>query len=214
MEGGSTAVDLYAGIGYFAFMYAKAGVDCVLGWEINGWSVEGFRRGAKANGWPVGIVEGDKSMVGGGEGEEKEEEDWVEAVKKNRLIMFAEDNHKAPDRIQKLRDHIPPVRHVNCGFLPSSKHSWDAAVQILDPKEGGWIHAHENVAQADIKTRKSEVEALFTALANSRQVHHTPYTVTCEHVERVKSYAPGVLHCVFDIRTSAASSISTPPLTG
>jgi tRNA wybutosine-synthesizing protein 2 len=24
--------------------------------------------------------------------------------------------------------------------------------------------------------------------------------VVCEHVERVKTFAPGVMHCVFDIR--------------
>ena len=44
--GKSVLWDLYAGIGYFAFSYAKAGVGKVLCWEINPWSVDGLRRGA------------------------------------------------------------------------------------------------------------------------------------------------------------------------
>ncbi|KAL2155478.1 hypothetical protein VTH82DRAFT_220 [Thermothelomyces myriococcoides] len=44
------AVDLYAGIGYFAFSYARLGLR-VLCWELNPWSVEGLRRGAAANGF-------------------------------------------------------------------------------------------------------------------------------------------------------------------
>lgn len=49
------AVDLYAGIGYFVFSYAKLGFR-LLCWEINPWSVEGLRRGAVANGWDVVVL--------------------------------------------------------------------------------------------------------------------------------------------------------------
>lgn len=41
----AVAVDLYAGIGYFAFSYAAAGFGKVFCWELNAWSVEGLRRG-------------------------------------------------------------------------------------------------------------------------------------------------------------------------
>ncbi|CAD6446189.1 46900058-1992-4770-8561-c5930b99f89e [Sclerotinia trifoliorum] len=51
-----TAVDLYAGIGYFVFSYVGMGVRRVVGWELNGWSVEGLRRGAVANGWGIRVV--------------------------------------------------------------------------------------------------------------------------------------------------------------
>src|SRR2546423_1828954 len=51
-----SAVDLFVGIGYFAFSYLKRGVGVVWGWEINGWSVEGLRRGCKENGWRVEIL--------------------------------------------------------------------------------------------------------------------------------------------------------------
>jgi len=39
--------DLYVGIGYFAFSYVKAGAKRVWGWDLNAWSVEGLRKGAK-----------------------------------------------------------------------------------------------------------------------------------------------------------------------
>ncbi|KAK3899597.1 S-adenosyl-L-methionine-dependent methyltransferase [Staphylotrichum tortipilum] len=51
---GKWAVDLYAGIGYFAFCYAALGLR-VLCWEVSPWSVEGLRRGAAANGFSVRV---------------------------------------------------------------------------------------------------------------------------------------------------------------
>lgn len=179
--GESSAVDLYAGIGYFAFSYAKAGVGRVLCWEINGWSVEGLRRGAEANGWGVRVVNGEMEC-----GEE-------------RLVVFQESNEQAARRIEGMRDSIPPVRHVNCGFLPSSKESWETAVEVLDPVQGGWIHAHENIAVKDIDSRKKTIVEIFAALAEKHHGCHPVRQVHCEHLERVKDYAPGVVHCVLDI---------------
>lgn len=54
-EGDCSAVDLYAGIGYFAFSYRTAGIRCVLGWDLNGWSCEGFRRGRRFGSLRIGI---------------------------------------------------------------------------------------------------------------------------------------------------------------
>ena len=183
----TSAVDLYAGIGYFAFSYAKAGIGKVLCWEINPWSIEGLRRGAKSNGWGVKVIQdGHKFIETIDEGE--------------RLFVFQEDNENAVGSIAALRDSMPPVRHVNCGLLPSSKSSWEIAVQALDPM-GGWIHAHENIAKADIDTRKEEVVAIFARLVNEHygQRLQSQQEVKCMHVEHVKSYAPGIVHCVLDI---------------
>ncbi|TVY58174.1 tRNA wybutosine-synthesizing protein 2, partial [Lachnellula cervina] len=72
------AVDLYAGIGYFVFSYAALGMR-VYGWEINGWSVEGLRRGAGLNGWGVRAVKGDEKWHVNEEGNEK-------------IVVFEEDN--------------------------------------------------------------------------------------------------------------------------
>ena len=183
-----SAVDLYSGIGYFAFSYAKAGVGKVLCWEINPWSVEGLRRGAEANKWDVHITKSGDSVN-------------VEEYDDARIVVFKESNECAAGRIDSIKDHIPPVKHVNCGYLPSSKDSWETAVKVVDVT-GGWIHAHENIAMKDVESRKAEIVDIFHGLARQR----FEAKVECEHVELVKSYAPGVMHCVFDIAISPSSS--------
>lgn len=199
----SSAVDLYAGIGYFAFCYARAGVGRVFCWEINGWSVEGLRRGARGNGWGVRVLEEEEDGRMGGEARVGEE----------RLVGFQEDNQNASARVEKLRSHVPPVRHVNCGFLPSSSASWPVAVAVLDPVQGGWVHAHENIAVTDIESRREETTKEFKALAN-HDANRPRWHVQCQHLHRVKSYAPGVMHCVLDIYIApmSANANATPTL--
>jgi len=183
----TSAVDLYAGIGYFAFSYVSAGVGKVLCWEINSWSIEGLRRGAGGNKWSVKVIESDEpleNIVGGDE----------------RLLVFPESNEHAATWIEAMRGKIPPVKHVNCGLLPSSKDSWDVAVQVLD-SAGGWLHVHENIAKKDIESTKEEIVEVFLGLTSKYygQKPKEQRSVECEHVELVKSYAPGVMHCVLDI---------------
>ena len=190
----SMAVDLYAGIGYFAFSYAKAGMAKVLCWEINPWSVEGLKRGAKGNNW--------KTVVMG-------ENDGYESIfprireQHPKFIIFRENNENATRRIQAMLSglfppfsHLAPIRHVNCGYLPSSKDSWKTAVDVLDEHQGGWIHVHENIRKSDIDARKAEIVDIFKRLTDGKS---GICRVSCDHLERVKSYAPGIIHCVLDI---------------
>ncbi|KAL8933282.1 MAG: hypothetical protein Q9216_006437 [Gyalolechia sp. 2 TL-2023] len=193
---GSTAVDLYAGIGYFAFSYAKAEAGKVLCWELNGWSIEGLQRGAKKNGWSVKTVETSRT-------ESILDDSNQDATKfgNERFLIFHESNAHAAERVQGLRHQLPPIRHVNCGYLPSSSNSWGVAVQALDPVEGGWIHAHENVPVKKIEKRKEEIVDIFKDLIQQYHTLNSPSTfnVECQQIEQVKAYAPGIIHCVFDI---------------
>ncbi|KAK8219227.1 S-adenosylmethionine-dependent methyltransferase [Zalaria obscura] len=191
---GCAAVDLYAGIGYFTFSYLAAGVAKVLGWDINPWSIEGLRRGALANGWTPRI---------GGEGDPDPSTDVLVdgAV---RLLAFCESNENAGERIRRLRAKLPPIRHINLGLLPTSKGSWRTAVEALDPQLGGWVHVHENFAVDQIEEKTEDVRQVFQRLVAevdaARSGHETEErNVAVEHVQRVKSYAPGVFHCVIDI---------------
>ncbi|KAL9610292.1 MAG: hypothetical protein Q9167_004983 [Letrouitia subvulpina] len=191
----TSAVDLYAGIGYFSFSFAKAGFGKVLCWELNGWSVEGLKRGAKKNKWNVKVVEDDAKKINNlnmGQAQHRDE----------RLIVFHESNEQAAKRVADLREQIPPIKHVNCGYLPSSRDSWKTAVKIIDPVEGGWIHAHENIKLNDISHRKEEIVEEFRYLVSetAKEVSNAPtFKVWCDHLERVKTYAPGVIHCVIDM---------------
>ena len=167
----TSAVDLYAGIGYFAFCYAKLGVSKILCWELSGWSVEGLRRGSTENGWGVEAFNFNAAK-------ETLDNETVKAKlaaahnarnahnKQNRqIIIFQEDNQNAPDRLHALRSSIPPIRHVNCGFLPTSQASWETAIRALDPRLGGWIHVHENIERNAFEQRKEEIVREFRELA-------------------------------------------------
>ncbi|KAF2873451.1 S-adenosyl-L-methionine-dependent methyltransferase [Massariosphaeria phaeospora] len=206
-EPGCTAVDLYAGIGYFAFSYKKAGVSKVLCWELNPWSIEGLRRGAQRNGWTSQIF---TNMP-------REVEEW-DLLKKNiqdvDFLVFQESNEKAMAAISQFAwgTDAPPIRHVNCGFLPSSRNSWKTAIRAMDVHLGGWIHAHENVGATELETRKGDVESemqahldLWDAERGSDGIYRR--RVGVEHVEKVKTYAPGVLHVVFDVWVDGSKDV-------
>lgn len=184
----SWAVDLYAGIGYFVFSYAALGMR-VLCWEINPWSVEGLRRGALANKWSVKVIEGDdlllpvERLLAGGE----------------RIIVFLESNEKAQGRIEEMQERglAKNIEHVNGGFLPTSEPVWQSAWEVTKFAPEAWLHLHENVGVVDIESRRRSIQRAFETWAASGASSRTP---TVEHVEQVKTFAPGVWHCVFDVR--------------
>jgi tRNA wybutosine-synthesizing protein 2 len=200
----STAADLYAGIGYFAFSYKKSGegkghgIKRVVCWELNPWSVEGLRRGAKMNGWTCQIVKEDMLH----------HDHTIRHVEPSTFeedfIVFQMSNERAEITYASMGEEGLPVRHVNLGLLPTSRLSWGSAVRMLDFQRRGWVHVHENVATKDIESRAEEICHEFQGLVDEGREEKTSgdgvrKSVQVEHVERVKMYAPGVVHCVFDV---------------
>lgn len=200
--GAWAAVDLYAGIGYFAFCYARAGAAAVLGWELSAWSVEGFRRGCEMNGWAAEIVAaGGRLSLGGDEP--------LGRGREPRMIVHQESNVRALSVVEDLRSEgaLPPVRHVNCGLLPTSTLIWRDAVRIVDPERGGWVHLHENWASdaASLRDRREQVLGILrrywtvAALEEREEPNeNVKGSLTVEDAYVVKSYAPGVVHVVWD----------------
>jgi tRNA wybutosine-synthesizing protein 2 len=199
LDSASAAVDLYAGIGYFAFSYKKSGEELesgikqVLCWEINPWSVEGLRRGAEMNGWTCRVFQSS----------EDERHHVLYPVDNSHsshvdLLVFQTSNEGAGRDYASVPSPKLPIRHVNLGLLPSSKLSWRVAVTMLDKQRGGWIHVHENVGIKDIETKRRAVEQEFQSLVAQVDGLGTK-DILVEHVEKVKMYAPGVVHCVFDV---------------
>jgi tRNA wybutosine-synthesizing protein 2 len=166
---GEEVADLYIGIGYFAFSYLKAGAKRVWGWDLNAWSVEGLRRGAKLNGWSCVINS--------------------ENVKDVRLVVFNEDNVKA---VPTLGGYGVKVKHVNLGLLPLSEGAWKVAVQILDER-GGWIHVHGNCRDSEIKEWCDGTVAVF------QRHFVKGWNVRLAERFRVKEFGPGVGHWVLDL---------------
>jgi len=124
------------------------------------------------------------------------------------------------------------IVHVNCGFLPTSEPVWrDAWAMVTrtgaagrDGSGSGWLHLHENVAADRIEARREEIGRLFQRWAaedddcnlerggdgqqrrqQQQQQKRTRRRATVEHVELVKTFAPGVWHVVFDVYCETVS---------
>lgn len=202
-----SVVDMYAGIGYFVFSYLKRGVKRVWGWEINGWSVEGLRRGCIENGWGCKVVRvNDDGTLEGGL------QELVNGLQDtDRVIVFHGDNRFAANTLEAIKRMTEDkgtwnsVRHVNLGLLPTSKPAWESACRMLDRRKGGWIHVHENVDIQQIDQKKEEIIHEFRrqkAAVDEESDSSPEAIVQCHYIEQVKTYAPGIMHCVFDIAIS------------
>lgn len=214
-------LDLYVGIGYFAFSYLKRGVGKVVGWEINGWSIEGLRRGCRANGWKIKVITvGDDGDVCDEDGRTNDDALTALLLQETqsdshiRLLAFWGDNKWALNvwqRLQRLTRQLPRgneavwtnVRHINLGLLPTSRPTWQMATDIIDSQRGGWIHIHENVNERQIEAASGQIvqELSISPAAQTKRF-------VCSHIERVKTYAPEVMHCVFDVHVSPKKGVS------
>ncbi|GKT47080.1 tRNA wybutosine-synthesizing protein 3 [Colletotrichum spaethianum] len=191
------AVDLYAGIGYFTFSYAKLGLR-VLCWELNPWSVEALRRGAVANGWQVKVVQDD----------DLEQPAAQLLTGDEQIVVFLQDNQKATVRIADIRASgtAVDILHVNGGLLPTSEPTWRPAWDMTATSlDGCWLHLHENVGIHDIEPRRTKIQSLYDGWAAATE---SGRTAAVEHVELVKTYAPDVWHCVFDVHITRSSCVT------
>lgn len=204
-------VDMFVGIGYFTFSYLRRGVRRVYGWDLNGWSIEGCRRGCERNGWDCVVFELDADGVLNVE--------WERAAqilssdgnngRRLRCVLFKGDCGYAADVIGRLSQLLdgnkqrPNIRHVNLGLLPSSGVAYESAVAVVNVRAGGWLHIHEN---AEIVRVGEKMEAVLCSLRRILSRHRAQgWTAGCEYTEMVKTYAPGVGHYVFDIHIQPPS---------
>ena len=214
-------VDMYVGIGYFALCYLARGVKRVWGWDLNGWSIEGLRRGCEANGWQCEIVELDTD----GSMSDVMFQRLLERIKHAdtaggaaviRCVAFRGDNSHSGAIMSRVKAGLGEpetlmealsVRHVNLGLLPSSEQSWKNAVRVLAPTRAAYIHVHENVDIVSTASRGQEIAQEMHRLMDVDD--RRDQSVRCVHVEHVKTYAPGVMHCVFDIEVQPPRTVST-----
>ncbi|RLN57970.1 hypothetical protein BBJ28_00005510 [Nothophytophthora sp. Chile5] len=115
----------------------------------------------------------------------------------DKCKVYLGDNRESAPTIGAVADR------VNLGLLPTSEKAWPLAVQVLKPS-GGWFHVHDNVAVEDREAWEQRVLTSMRELALQFGKH---WTITCEHVEKVKSYAPKVHHLVADIRCVPIASV-------
>ena len=85
---------------------------------------------------------------------------------------------------------------VSLGLIPSSESGWPLAVHLLK-SQGGLLHVHMNVS-------KNEAENFVTEVCRRLEIlflkDEKPMSVSCIYLERVKSYAPQIIHVVADLK--------------
>ena len=199
-------VDMYVGIGYFAIPYLKRGVRRVLGWEINGWSVEALRRGCELNNFRCEVIKVGENTL------QNEIQAIAERVRvlihrygeELRCIVFLGDNRTAMNILTALSQvegtgaGLLNIRHCNLGLLPSSQGSWRSAVHMISSVRGGWIHVHENAEIKQVDQKKLDIDRAIRSYVDDFK--DSNWHISCEHTEMVKTYAPGIGHFVFDIK--------------
>eukprot|EP00045_Choanoeca_perplexa_P004408 m.37914 g.37914 ORF g.37914 m.37914 type:complete len:380 (-) comp12556_c0_seq1:96-1235(-) len=129
----------------------------------------------------------------------------VEALKRNlelngvqdRCIVYQGDNNQvAPHGV---------ADHVNLGLIPTSANSWATALRCLKPC-GGVLHVHENVTTETGETDKQAWGRFGDALiAQLKMMDDETASMTIQHIECVKSYAPRIYHMVYDVAVTRAS---------
>lgn len=82
------------------------------------------------------------------------------------------------------------------GLLPSSEAVWQHALACLKPT-GGWLHVHMNVEKEKVQSWSDETVQKLDEMA---RVLGRNWSIEAKHIERVKSYSPGVLHVVLDVQ--------------
>lgn len=193
----------------------------------NGWSVRVVRKSADlarptvyavfSKGWVDDSTDGaeDTEDTDYGGNDDSNDDDLPE------IVIFVEDNQHAARRLAELRaaavevaatpssqlQLLGDVVHVNCGLLPLSRDTWrtafDAVVGTPQPgsSKTGWLHLHENVGVEELADRQEEIQAMMTTWTDDVSKAGTgSCTAVVEHIEQVKTFAPGVWHCVFDVR--------------
>ena len=106
-----------------------------------------------------------------------------------RLTILEGDNLSTMQQVYSLADR------VHMGILPSSKKTWQSAINCLKPS-GGKLHIHMNVEEEKIEDFVTYCSDSIAKLA--KQLGREGI-VSVEHVEKVKWYAPRIRHIVIDI---------------
>uniref|UniRef100_A0A7S2SKC6 tRNA(Phe) (4-demethylwyosine(37)-C(7)) aminocarboxypropyltransferase n=1 Tax=Rhizochromulina marina TaxID=1034831 RepID=A0A7S2SKC6_9STRA len=110
-------------------------------------------------------------------------------ISPDRCTVHHGDNRQTAPNLENV------AHRVNLGLLPSSEEGWPLAIRALR-SDGGWMHVHENVKDSEVERWTAMLCRRLEELARERGAS---WKATCTHTERVKSYAPHILHVVVDV---------------
>jgi tRNA wybutosine-synthesizing protein 2 len=121
-----------------------------------------------------------------------------------RCVAFCGDNRFALEVMISISagledtENALNIRHANLGLLPTSQGAWRSSANILNHERGGWLHVHENAEISQVRDKEQHVLDGLRSVLNMKS--RLTWEVSCENIEMVKTYAPGVGHYVFDIK--------------
>ena len=174
-------LDMYAGIGYYtlpALVHGRAKHVTACEWNPN--AVFALRHNLKANKVDerATVLEGDC-----------------------RLTLQELMTNEKGGNIHHYFDRI------SLGLLPSSEGGWPIAIECLNREKGGWLHVHGNVATTE---RQQWAHWLCRSLVciSKKNEYSRDWHAVCNHIERVKSFAPKVDHYVADVFVGPLNSPS------
>jgi hypothetical protein len=118
-------------------------------------------------------------------------------------------DNKVSDRVQIFQGDCRQVAsennlvgiadRVSLGLLPSSEGGWRTAIKALKDDTGGWLHIHGNVPGKEKDAWVMWVCRQLYNMTKEEKKEHDNWQVLCNHVEKVKSFAPTVFHYVADV---------------
>ena len=134
------------------------------------------------------------------------DDDAVQALRHNltanrvsdRCTVHVGDNVASAPKLRGV------AHRVNLGLIPSSEAGWPVAIEALRA-EGGLLHVHANVGSAEAD-EAAWCDAMLATFRTLSEAAGRDWTVSVEHVERVKWYAPRIRHVVADVRCASVGS--------
>eukprot|EP00980_Cylindrotheca_fusiformis_P022372 scaffold9262_cov107-Cylindrotheca_fusiformis.AAC.1 len=122
-------------------------------------------------------------------------------IDKDRVTVLVGDSRISVQ--QQIIDHNHGgVDRVSLGLLPSSEGGWRTAVRAIKDTGGSWLHIHANVPikEVDQWTLWTCFQLLqLVQEEKKKKKTKSNWIVVCNHVEKVKSFAPTVAHYVADV---------------
>ena len=182
---GQVVVDCYCGVGYYTvplLLHAEVGHVHALEWNPH--SILSLRHNLAAN-----KIDSSRYTIHHGD---------------NRFILAPTQQAQAGNGNDEVRPN--PLwgiaDRVLLGLLPSSEDGWPLAARLLNKERGGVVHVHQNVNEAEIESWAlfvaGKIEAFLASEIRAENMRGR-MRVEVVHIEKVKSYAPRVIHIVVDL---------------
>lgn len=167
-------VDMYCGIGYFTLGVI---LQCPSVEEI--WACDWNPTALRFLETSVAINERDRGS-------------------RDRVHVMCGDSRALGEPNGPDRGRLRGRAHRIClGLLPTSEEGWSAAARLAS-NTGAFLHVHGLAAKHAIEEYGQQVQQAFTGILQRERGNYA-WSVTVEHTERVKSYAPNQYHVVIDL---------------